>query len=67
MKVGKEIQLEIGDDLLEYGVSSELNEMSKLLDRAYLKSNACAIKDLLKDMYESFDVMEKIREEDVDA
>jgi len=67
MKFGKEIQFEIGDDVLDYGIRCEVKKISVLVDKAYRKSNASAIKDLLKDMYESFDVMEKIREEDGDS
>jgi len=67
MKFGKEIQFEINEDLIDCGITTEIKEISKQLERMYLKSNATAVKDFLKDLYEGFDVFKKLKEDGDDV
>ncbi|MBI4016767.1 MAG: hypothetical protein HY363_03680 [Candidatus Aenigmarchaeota archaeon] len=63
MRFGKQIRFEINDDIFEYEIRREIEKISVLLDKAYFNATPTAIKDLLKDMYESFDIAQKIKED----
>jgi hypothetical protein len=52
-KVG-ESEIVIGKDLLEYG-EQEVKDIVNALKAYYKVSNSVAVKDLLKDLYESYD------------
>jgi len=52
---GTKIIFEVGIDMLEYKIDKEISNISKELERILEKSNSTCVKDLLKDMYESFD------------